>query len=70
MNQEIDTCHHVMKIIIIYYIYIYIVYRHVLLFVGLLTKRSTCLYATRDRLKFVNEILTKVCELELYKSLS
>ena len=29
--------------------------------IGLLTKRSTCLYATRDRLKFVNEILTKVC---------
>lgn len=27
---------------------------------GLLTKRSTCLYATRDRLKFVNEILTKM----------
>ena len=23
-------------------------------------KRSTCLYATKDRLKFVNEILTKV----------
>lgn len=69
MNQEIDTCHHVMKIIIVY-LYIYIVYRDILLFVGLLTKRSTCLYATRDRLKFVNEILTKVCELELYKSLS
>ncbi|XP_062599947.1 F-box only protein 47-like [Saccostrea cucullata] len=27
---------------------------------GLLTKRSTCLYATRDRLKFVNGILTKM----------
>ena len=23
-------------------------------------KRSTCLYATKDRLKFVNEVLTKV----------
>lgn len=27
---------------------------------GLLMKRSTCLYSTRDRLKFVNEVLTKI----------
>ncbi|KAL3841950.1 hypothetical protein ACJMK2_020027 [Sinanodonta woodiana] len=27
---------------------------------GLLMKRSTCLYATRDRLKFLNDVLTKM----------
>lgn len=59
-----------MKIIIIYYIYIYIVYRYVLFFVGLFIKRLICLYVIRDRFKFVNEILIKVCELELYKFLS
>jgi len=29
-------------------------------FSGLLIKRTTCLYSTRDRLKIVNEYLTKV----------
>ncbi|KAH3887320.1 F-box only protein 47-like isoform X2 [Dreissena polymorpha] len=27
---------------------------------GLLIKRSTCLYSTKDRLKFINEVLTKL----------
>lgn len=39
-------------------------FRHICLLqvsvAGLLMKRSTCLYATKDRLKFVNEVLTKV----------
>ncbi|KAL5007135.1 hypothetical protein ScPMuIL_015941 [Solemya velum] len=36
--------------------------KHIQLFqkLGLLLKRSTCLYATRDRLKFINEFLTKM----------
>lgn len=32
-------------------------------FTGLLMKRSTCLYATKERLKFINEVLTKVEDL-------
>ena len=43
--------------------------RKFLLLPGLLIKRSTCLYSTRDRLKFVEQFLQRVCEVLLKGSL-